>query len=1485
MSYGNEELYGWPPIDLGELEAEGRLSMKHARTFYEGISWELLRPDQGVIAEAPGTGIAKVTAAYTTDGSAVTVYFPEGGVTKTINTTHIDSGFPSLEAIWFNPATGDYDAPIPHGRSSDDIVFTSPSGWGGAMLWVRGSETDGATYCADDNVGSDAASGAPGDCFKTGQAGMDAVQPGDSLCFMPGTYAAMSTVTSGTRTGRITLKYCAGVVGDSANNQNCLYKGSVDDVNGGGSNRAQIEGGSGHDYYTIDSLEFCANSYQSGKAHIYQWGNDYWYIKDTKFLGDVKTGAELWTDKSGQGRDGTDNNIALIRIKGTGTYMTGLQAYYTPFQHIAFGDDFTLSTLVKSELGWSGSHTMTMDKYCGGSSFRKTKLRIDKLKAWSSWTSDAGQSSKTAEAPDNPNDPYQSSLYPCMGDIRISDTICAANGEGCWDAKGWRRAVIERTVIALMYGNGNSGASHPELVTCSAAALGGGSETHIELLARDNVLMDVPVGINWRENNAVYGNTFLNDSFYMTGVRGTCTAGKLGDGWGDPGIWINNAFPTLGRFVSIDSSGNSQSRLDYNVYDSSDPAWYRDGSVNTEYNTLASWQSYLTGYNAIGGDANSVMASTDDILVDNTMDGSDATDPEERVHFDFNDVNDPFPDFVIQDVLDMIPRMALETTWSTGGGSVGTVAAAATSSTTIDVGDTSTSFCCVTNGGITSQEYLDMGLSAEEAAYAVDLRVNDLIEIKGPSTTTQQARILSMSSDTASMDFNLLHLDGPVTVKSGDTIDKICTGGEDCTDGLTSTARGAFGYWEGDAELPPPVPPERPTFPVDASNLDGFEDIAGAMDITSDSLPVGGSGGAGDPTDTEVSISDVADDCSAQTGSATSCSRTQDVAYNNNNSMAFRDIQIPAGSTINTAYVDVYGNHNQSGSKDVPVKIQSGCTAPTPALTTDSIPALAQLTETHDWATPVTWLNGVRMTTDDLSVMIQEAVDQGCWALGADIGVLFLDGGGTNRYYRTCDYAGACEFPPRIRINFTPPATGAGETVVLMDSTITVGETVSDVILSLTPDVTNTGSFDMTINGLLPPAADLTTTTDDISDRTARTSTVTCSGLSGWTLNGQEDLTDTECPGLTALFQAVIDDGDFIGRVGLVLASASTRSIHSWDGDSNRAAGFFATVEEQSPPIVTMIDSIVCYVDELCSVDITAIDFGTGVCSSVVADETALPGGHDAALGSPDGSCISQWTWTAEVGDEGTLYTVPFTATAANALTTVVDLDVQMYNVLVGSADVPVLSSECDAEQTYAPGYTMDLTSSDLEFVYDPEKTNQQVVGVCFDEVPVEQASVVTKAYIQFTAKGTSTGEVPLLHIDCEDEDDAAVFTSGSGDISSRATTGNLLDWNPGNWNTDGARTANERTLELRVPLQDVVNRTGWVAGNRMACVFYAEGNPANFRRAYSFDGGAAPALHIEWTPEVTLSGTSVTTTGGTMSEDIGTGDTDTDETGVGLKP
>jgi O-glycosyl hydrolase len=150
------------------------------------------------------------------------------------------------------------------------------------------------------------------------------------------------------------------------------------------------------------------------------------------------------------------------------------------------------------------------------------------------------------------------------------------------------------------------------------------------------------------------------------------------------------------------------------------------------------------------------------------------------------------------------------------------------------------------------------------------------------------------------------------------------------------------------------------------------------------------------------------------------------------------------------------------------------------------------------------------------------------------------------------------------------------------------------------------------------------------------------------------------------------------------------------------------------------------------------------------------------------------------------------------------------------------------------------LSSGDLDFGDDPYH------GMRFTSVTIPQGATINSAYVQFTSDKNNQTGTSTLNISGEATDDAATFTSSSGNISNRTLTAASVNWDVPNWNNSGDRTNAQKTPDISSIIQEIVNRSGWQSGNNLVIIIQ---NKTGKRSAITYDGNTSncPELVIQY--------------------------------------
>jgi hypothetical protein len=164
-----------------------------------------------------------------------------------------------------------------------------------------------------------------------------------------------------------------------------------------------------------------------------------------------------------------------------------------------------------------------------------------------------------------------------------------------------------------------------------------------------------------------------------------------------------------------------------------------------------------------------------------------------------------------------------------------------------------------------------------------------------------------------------------------------------------------------------------------------------------------------------------------------------------------------------------------------------------------------------------------------------------------------------------------------------------------------------------------------------------------------------------------------------------------------------------------------------------------------------------------------------------------------------------------------------------------IQASDDDAEEKYDGSYVT-TTSSDIELVYDTWNDQElQTIGLRFDNVTIPANSLITNAYIQFTADGSYSGNV-VMNIWGEDVANSTAFANTINNISNRTTTSASVTWSSVPSWTDGQSSTNQRTPDLSSIVTEVISSNGWQNGNPISFIITGNGNSSIKRKAYSFD-------------------------------------------------
>lgn len=181
-----------------------------------------------------------------------------------------------------------------------------------------------------------------------------------------------------------------------------------------------------------------------------------------------------------------------------------------------------------------------------------------------------------------------------------------------------------------------------------------------------------------------------------------------------------------------------------------------------------------------------------------------------------------------------------------------------------------------------------------------------------------------------------------------------------------------------------------------------------------------------------------------------------------------------------------------------------------------------------------------------------------------------------------------------------------------------------------------------------------------------------------------------------------------------------------------------------------------------------------------------------------------------------------------------------------GQIIVPVIGGMDDVEERMSDGY-MYMNSSDLEITHDG---SNQIIGTRFQGLMIPEGAKIVEAYIQFTVdenKDSKNIDPFDVNIHAEKTIDSPAFTTEPYNLSTRDFTENIVNWKDiPEWRTVHEAGEDQRTPNLAVLVQEVVDMDGWNEGNAMTFSFRGIG----VRCAEAFEGGGtrqSPRLYVEY--------------------------------------
>jgi PKD repeat protein len=643
-------------------------------------------------------------------------------------------------------------------------------------------------------------------------------------------------------------------------------------------------------------------------------------------------------------------------------------------------------------------------------------------------------------------------------------------------------------------------------------------------------------------------------------------------------------------------------------------------------------------------------------------------------------------------------------------------------------------------------------------------------------------------------------------------------------------------------------------------------------------------------------------------------------ANNQTVGMRWTGLAIPNGATITAAYIQFGAKDAQSEVTSLSFRGQATDNAPTFSSANGNISTRPRTAAATNW-TPPAWTKnqtGPNQRTPDLSAAIQEIVSRPGWARGNALAII-VTGSGRRIAFSFDGRAGAS---PLLHVEYlnhaptlAPPSNmtvdegaTADQALSATDSdgdpltfslvsgpayaavtTITPGTGTATGNLHLAPGFFNAGTATATVrasDGAVNSDGSLTIIVNNVNQAPVLGQPANMTVYAGTTADQALSATDADAQPLTfslvsgpayaTVTTITPGTGAATGNLhvgpGSSVVETATAMVRASDGTANSDRSLTITVNPPPPEFppaaslsVTLLSSppltVTANASGSTDIDLTPIasfqfDFGDG--TPVVA--TTVPTASAQHTYASEGT----YTVTLVVTDTGGNASTPATRTvtvSASPATTV---------------EGRTAAASDDAEENATR--SVDLNSSDLELIHD---SSDQTVGMRWTGLGILKGATITAAYIQLSAK-ESQSEVTNLTFRGQAADNAATFSTITGDISNRPRTAAAMNWAPVAW-TAGEAGPNQRTPDMSAVIQEVVSRPGWASGNALAVIVTGTGH----RTAWAWNGNAAasPLLHVEYVggdrpPTASLSVTQLASPPKTVTVD-GSGSTDTDATPI----
>ena len=458
--------------------------------------------------------------------------------------------------------------------------------------------------------------------------------------------------------------------------------------------------------------------------------------------------------------------------------------------------------------------------------------------------------------------------------------------------------------------------------------------------------------------------------------------------------------------------------------------------------------------------------------------------------------------------------------------------------------------------------------------------------------------------------------------------------------------------------------------------------------------------------------------------------------------MRFRNIQVPIGAVITSAYITFEADETDSTDTDLVIQGEDIDDAPTFTSSSQNISNRTRTSQKVDWTDISAWNStGVSHNSPDISNVIQEIVGRSGWASGNDI-VIIISGSG-KRVAESYDGSGT---EPKIHIEYSVEPVP----IITVDpGSLSASHYVGSTAAAATFTITNTGSASMSYTvsddsswlSLSSSSGTLANTGD------ADTITVTYStaSLAVGSHSATITVTDANAPNSPVEIGVNVEvltlpTSSTCGNVPVYtenLVSPAILVLLDVSGSMGTQMSVSSANDPQTPDLKSIVQHIVGDGNAATTTD--RDDWASGNAMVFI-----ITGTGERVADSYNGSSASAPLLHVEYTSGGTS----------------------------GTYEARVSQGSDDAEEKSSG--SVSTTSSDLEMVYDG---SNQTVGIRFQNVTIPKDATIDSAYMKFTIDEANSGTTSLT-IKGEDLDNPPTFAANTNNISNRTTTTASVPWN-----------------------------------------------------------------------------------------------------------